>query len=185
MSFIASRFGAATGRDLIEVHLTGAEVCPHMTSQSLCSNWLSAVDFAYLCVHRDLMHSAESLRSLQARILVFWDVTLPCWLRGARRFERTGSLPSKGSGRTRSPVLNFIIKKEITFLGNDGSYSPTTHRHIPKKPNLHAHPCGNSRSRQLTVTWLVRKVQTVTELSGRIKMIGINWLYSYPLPSES
>jgi len=28
MSFIASRFGAATGRDLIEVHLTGAEVCP-------------------------------------------------------------------------------------------------------------------------------------------------------------
>jgi len=38
MSFIASRFGAATGRDLIEVHLTGAEVCPRVTSQSLCSN---------------------------------------------------------------------------------------------------------------------------------------------------
>ena len=150
MSFIASRFGAATGRDLTEVHLTGAEVCPRMTSQSLCSNWVAAVDLAYLYVNRNLMLAAESVRSLQARILVFWDVTLRFWLTGTRHFERTGSLPSKGPSRARSPVLNFVIEKEIAFLRNDGKHSPTTHRHIPKNPNLRAHRCGNSRSRQLS-----------------------------------
>lgn len=173
MSFIASRFGAATGRDLTEVHLTDAEVCPHMTSQSLCSNWVAAVDLAYLYVHRNFMHAAESLRSLQARILVFWDVTLRCWLRSTRRFGGTVSLPSKGSSRARSPVLNFIIKKEILFLRNVGNHFPTTHRHIPKNPNLHAHPCGNSRTCHLTVTWLVIKAQPVTEPSDRSKMMMI------------